>query len=94
MSSPKIEKADGVLAIQPIYPAKEKLTSRAISKVMKTALDEIHQIDETLSDEIMQKYGLISLDKAIRDSTPSAFSIFGELMEAVRKLLPIFPYKK
>lgn len=67
MSSPKIEKADGALAIQPIYPAKEKLTSRAISKVMKTALDEIHQIDETLSDEIMQKYGLISLDKAIRD---------------------------
>ena len=67
MSSPKIEKADGALTIQPIYPAKEKLTSRAISKVMKTALDEIHQIDETLSDEIMQKYGLISLDKAIRD---------------------------
>lgn len=54
MSSPKIEKADGALAIQPVYPAKEKLTSRAISKVMKTALDEIHQIDETLSDEIMQ----------------------------------------
>lgn len=66
MNSPKIEKAENILAIQPVYPAKEKLTSRSISKIMKTALDELGEIEETLDDEIMQKYSLISLDKAIR----------------------------
>ena len=67
MNSPKIEKAENILAIQPVYPAKEKLTSRSISKIMKTALDELGEIEETLDDEIMQKYSLISLDKAIRN---------------------------
>lgn len=67
MNSPKIEKADNALAIQPVYPAKEKLTSRSISKIMKTALDELGEIEETLDDEIMQRYNLISLDKAIRN---------------------------
>lgn len=67
MSSPKIEKADEALAIQPVYPAKDKLTSRAISKIMKTALDELSEINETLNDDIMQKYGLVSLDTAIRN---------------------------
>lgn len=66
MNSPKIEKAENILAIQPVYPAKEKLTSRSISKIMKTALDELGEIEETLDDEIMRKYSLISLDKAIR----------------------------
>lgn len=66
MNSPKIEKAENILAIQPVYPAKEKLTSRSISKIMKTALDKLGEIEETLDDEIMQKYSLISLDKAIR----------------------------
>ena len=67
MNSPKIEKAENILAIQPVYPAKEKLTSRSISKIMKTALDELGEIEDTLDDEIMQKYSLISLDKAIRN---------------------------
>lgn len=67
MNSPKIEKAENILAIQPVYPAKEKLTSRSISKIMKTALDELGEIEETLDDEIMQKYSLISLDRAIRN---------------------------
>ena len=65
--SPKIEMAENILAIQPVFPAKEKLTSRSISKIMKTALDELGEIEETLDDEIMQKYSLISLDKAIRN---------------------------
>ncbi len=67
MSSPKIESADEALSIQPVYPAKEKLTSRSISKIMKTALDELPQIEDTLSDEIRQKYNLVSLDTAIRN---------------------------
>lgn len=67
MSSPKIENIETGAAIHPIYPAKEKLNSKAISKAVKTALDEIGKIPETLSDEIMKKYDLISLDKAVRD---------------------------
>lgn len=67
MSSPKIEKANSLLKIHPIYPAKEKLTSQTIMKIMKTALDEIGEIPETLSEEIREKYSLISLDTAIRN---------------------------
>ena len=41
MSSPKIEKPDTGVSIHPIYPAREKLNSKAIAKVVKTALDEL-----------------------------------------------------
>lgn len=67
MSSPKIEKLDTGIRIHPIYSATGKLTSNAIAKVVKTALDAIDEIPETLNDEIRKKYSLISLDKAIRD---------------------------
>ncbi|MGN1421663.1 MAG: ATP-dependent DNA helicase RecG [Eubacterium sp.] len=67
MSSPQIEKITATDCIHPIYPAKEKLNSKAISKAVKTALDEIDEIPEILSKDILKKYNLISLDKAIRD---------------------------
>ena len=66
MSSPKIEKADTGIKIHPIYSATGKLTSNAIAKVIKTALEEIGEIPETLDSEIRQKYNLITLDRAIR----------------------------
>jgi ATP-dependent DNA helicase RecG len=66
MSSPKIEKADTAIRIHPIYSSSGKLTSNAIAKVIKTALDNIQLIPETLSLDIRKKYGLISLDSAIR----------------------------
>lgn len=66
MSSPKIEKLDTGIRIHPIYPAAGKLTSNAISKVIKTALDNLEEIPETLSSDIKVKYELISLDDAIR----------------------------
>ncbi|MCC8073126.1 MAG: ATP-dependent DNA helicase RecG [Clostridiales bacterium] len=66
MSAPKIEKSDTGINIHPIYSATGKLTSKAILKVMRTALDEIGEIEETLTEEIKNKYNLISLDKAIR----------------------------
>ncbi len=66
MSSPKIEKADTGIKIHPIYSATGKLTSNAIAKVIKTALDEIGEIPESLDSEIRQKYNLITLDRAIR----------------------------
>lgn len=66
MSSPKIEKPDTGICIHPIYSASGKLTSNAIAKVIKTALDSLDEIPETLSDDIRKKYDLITLDEAIR----------------------------
>ncbi|MGN0521535.1 MAG: ATP-dependent DNA helicase RecG [Eubacterium sp.] len=67
MSSPKIEKIDTGISVHPIYPATGKLTSNAISKVMKTALDNIEEIPETLDENIRKEFGLITLDRAIRN---------------------------
>ncbi len=66
MSSPKIEKLDSGVRVHPIYPATGKLTSNAIAKVIKTALDSLDEIPETLDKSIRDKYNLISLDRAIR----------------------------
>lgn len=66
MSSPKIEKLDTGIRIHPIYSASGKLTSNAIAKVIKTTLDSLDEIPETLSDGIKKKYDLITLDEAIR----------------------------
>ncbi len=67
MSSPKIESCESALGIHPIYPAKEKLNSKYIAKTVKTALDELDCIDETLTPEILERFNLVSLDRAIRD---------------------------
>lgn len=66
MSSPKIEKIDTGVRIHPIYPSTGKLTSNAIAKVIRTALDNLDPLTETLDYSIRKKYGLISLDKAVR----------------------------
>lgn len=66
MSSPKIEKIDTGVRIHPIYPSTGKLTSNAIAKVIRTALDNLGPLTETLDYSIRKKYGLISLDKAVR----------------------------
>ena len=66
MSSPKIEKLDNGIRIHSIYPANEKLTSNAIAKVMKNALDVLAPMQETLDESIRRKYSLITLDSAIR----------------------------
>lgn len=66
MSSPKIEKFDTGVRVHPIYPATGKLTSNAIAKVVKTALESLEEIPETLDKSVRDKYKLISLDRAIR----------------------------
>lgn len=66
MSSPKIEAVDKGVYIHPVYSSTDKLTSTAIAKIVKTALDSLDTIPETLSDDIKIKYDLISLDRAIR----------------------------
>lgn len=66
MSSPKIEKLDTGVRVHPIYPATGKLTSNAIAKVVKTALESLEEIPETLDKSVRDKYKLVSLDRAIR----------------------------
>ncbi len=66
MSSPQIEKLSEANGVHPIYPATDKLNSRAIARVVKSALEKIGTIDETLPDEVLEKYSLCSLDFAIK----------------------------
>lgn len=66
MASPEIEKAENSKAIRPIYSATSRLNSKAIEKVIKTALDNIEKIAETLPAKIRLEYRIVSLDFAIR----------------------------
>lgn len=66
MSSPQIEPLETANGVHPIYPASEKLNSRAISRVVKSALDKIGTVQETLPDDLLTKYNLCSLDFAIK----------------------------
>lgn len=85
MSSPKIEKIDTGIRVHPIYPASGKLTSNMIAKVIKTALDNLDTIPETLDIGICKKYNLISLDKAVRSiHSPENES---EIYEARKRLI-------
>lgn len=66
MSSPKIEKIDTGVRIHPIYSATGQLSSSAIAKTVKTALESLPEIEDTLNEDIVKGYHLISLDHAIR----------------------------
>ncbi|MCQ2478656.1 MAG: ATP-dependent DNA helicase RecG [Clostridia bacterium] len=63
MSAPEIYESENN-SIIPIYKANEKLSSRMISKLMKTALNT-DIIEDTLSEEIRRKYGLCPLKTAL-----------------------------
>lgn len=67
MSSPQIEAVENALHIHAIYGQTEKLSSKMISFAVKNALEKIGIIEETLTDEIREKYGLCTLDFAIRE---------------------------
>lgn len=66
MASPEIEKAENSDAIRPVYHATGRLNSKAIEKVIKTALENSDRFEETLPAEIRLEYKLVSLDFAIR----------------------------
>lgn len=84
MNSPKIEKAEDNIGIHPIYPATEKLSSKAILNVIKTALGNLPEFKETLPQYIIEKYNLCSRDFAIRQlHFPSDF----KNLEIARKRL-------
>lgn len=84
MNSPKIEKADNIKGLQPIYSATQNLNSKAIAKAVKTALQGIDIIEDTLSDEIKLKYDLCSMDWAVRQIH---FPDLPENVEKARKRL-------
>lgn len=65
MSSPQIERADKA-EVHPIYPTTEKLSVKAISNSVRNALALVGKIPETLSNDILKKYDLVSLDFATR----------------------------
>ena len=65
MSSPQIERADKA-EVHPVYPTTEKLSVKAISNSVRNALALVGEIPETLSDDILKKYDLVSLDFATR----------------------------
>lgn len=65
MSSPQIERADKA-EVHPVYPTTEKLSVKAISNSVRNALALVGKIPETLGDDILKKYDLVSLDFATR----------------------------
>ena len=50
----------------PIYPETRGFTSKAFRYLIKPTLDELEKIPETLPKEILQKYGILEINEAIR----------------------------
>ena len=67
MVSPMFIKSQQSVEIKPIYPQNKNITSKTIQTTVQNALQCIDEIPEFLPDYIIKKFGLISLDKAIRD---------------------------
>lgn len=84
MNSPQILPAKDNAGIHPVYRATEKLSSAAVEKLVRTALEQHGEFAETLPQEIRQKYDLIDLTAAMRNiHFPNSF----ELLAAARKRL-------
>ena len=67
MISPMFMKTSHSMEIRPIYPQTKNLTSKMVQTAVQTALKNIDEIPEYLPENIIKKYGLVSLDTAIRD---------------------------
>ncbi len=65
MSSPEIREV-GDTGILPIYPASKNMTSSALGKLVKTALEGC-EIDDVLPECVRQSYGLCDLRTAIHN---------------------------
>ncbi len=53
--------------IVPIHPATQNLTTNTIRRIVKNALDEYGNVEETLPGEIIKTYKLLSRAKALKD---------------------------
>ena len=67
MISPMFMKMSQSMEIRPIYPQTKNLTSKMIQTAVQNALNNIDEIPESLPESIIKRYGLVSLDTAIRD---------------------------
>ena len=67
MISPMFMKASQSMEIRPIYPQTKNLASKTVQTAVRTALDNIDEIPEYLPESVIKRYGLVSLDTAIRD---------------------------
>lgn len=64
LSSPLIRPVDDT-GIEPVYPATSKITSSAIRKLIKTALDSVPTGDDPLPEDIKKNFKLCDLDYAV-----------------------------
>ncbi|MBO4467664.1 MAG: ATP-dependent DNA helicase RecG [Clostridia bacterium] len=64
LSSPLIRDVNDT-GIEPIYPASSKITSTAIRKLIKTAVDSASAGDDPLPERLKERYRLCDLDYAI-----------------------------
>ena len=65
MSSPEIMEAD-FCGIEPIYPASKQMSSKAIEKLVKTALSSL-EMPEILPKEIIERNSLCSINFALEN---------------------------
>ncbi len=67
MLSPKYEKASTAAYIHPVYSQNALLSSKAIAKAVRTALESLSEkLTETLPSDQIMKYRLMSLKDALR----------------------------
>ncbi len=66
MVSPLFVKSAKSVEIRPIYPQSKSITSKIVQSAVENALKGIDEIPDYLPDYIMERYGLVSLDTAIR----------------------------
>lgn len=67
MASPVFSKGEETVGIRPVYPQSAGLNSKLISKCVRTAIDQIGEIPESLPDTVVEENGLCSLDYAIKN---------------------------
>lgn len=67
MISPMFMKTSQSMEIRPIYPQTKNLTSKMVQTAVQNALNNIDEIPEYLPESVIKRYGLVSLDTAIRD---------------------------
>ncbi len=67
MISPMFIKSAQSVEIKPIYPQNKNITSKVIQSAVQNALSNIDEIPEFLPPYIIEKFNLVTLDRAIRD---------------------------
>ena len=67
MTSPEFEEVTAQSGMRPIYPQTAGLNSRAIEKLIRTALDSCDKIEDPIPKDIRNAYCLLNLEGAIRN---------------------------